>query len=91
MPGRGTDERINATPVVAGTGARPGRVIVHLGMTSGDGPATVSTQLAGRGGSAQRSDATGSSGQTVPKLADMTLSESRKEWLVGGRSESCDS
>jgi hypothetical protein len=51
MPGRGTDERINAAPVVVGTGAWPGRVIVHLGMTS-DGPATVSTQLAGRGQSA---------------------------------------
>jgi hypothetical protein len=49
MPGRGTDERINAAPVVVGTGARPGRITVHLGITS-DGPATESTQLAGRGG-----------------------------------------
>jgi len=30
------------------------------------------------------SDAIGSSGQTAPKPAGMTLSESGKEWLVGG-------
>jgi hypothetical protein len=82
MQGRGTDERINATAVVVGTGARPGCITVHLGITS-DGPATESTQLAGRGGCAA-SDAIGSSGQMAPKLADMTLSESGKEWLVGG-------
>ena len=65
MPGRGTDERINAAPVVVGTGARHGRVTAHLGITS-NGLATESesTQLAGRGGSARRSDATGLSGQT---------------------------
>ncbi len=53
MPGRGTDERINAAPVVVGTGARPGRITVHLGIMS-DGSATESTQLAGRGGCARR-------------------------------------
>jgi hypothetical protein len=52
MPGRGTDKRINATPVVVGTGAWPGRIPVHLGITS-DGPANESTQLAGRGGCAR--------------------------------------
>jgi hypothetical protein len=45
--------RVNAAPVVVGTGARPGRVTVHLGITS-DGLATDSTQLAGRGGCTQR-------------------------------------
>jgi hypothetical protein len=53
MPGRGTNEGINAKPVVVRTGARPGRITVHLGITS-DGPATESTQLAGRGGCARR-------------------------------------
>jgi hypothetical protein len=53
VPGRGTEERINAVPVVVGTGARPGRITVRLGITS-EGLATVSTQLAGRGGCAWR-------------------------------------
>jgi hypothetical protein len=35
-------------------------------------------------GALDASDAIGSSGQTATKLADMTLSESGKEWLVGG-------
>ena len=53
VPGGGTEERVNAAPVVVGTGARPGRITVHLGITS-DGLATESTQLAGRGGCARR-------------------------------------
>jgi hypothetical protein len=53
VPGGGTEERVNATPVVVGTGARPGRITVHLGITN-DGLATDSTQLAGRGGCARR-------------------------------------
>ena len=53
VPGRGTEERVNAAPVVVGTGARPGRITVRLGITS-DGLATESTQLAGRGGCARR-------------------------------------
>jgi hypothetical protein len=40
--GRGTEERVNVAPVVVGTGARPGRITVHLGITS-DGLATEST------------------------------------------------
>jgi len=51
VPGRGTEERVNAAPVVVGTGAWPGRITVHLGITN-DGLATESTQLAGRGGCA---------------------------------------
>ena len=54
VPGGGMEERVNAAPVVVGTGARPGRITVHfLGITS-DGLATESTQLAGRGGCARR-------------------------------------
>jgi len=47
------NKKINAAPVVVGTGAWPGRITVHLGITS-DGPVTESTQLAGRGGCARR-------------------------------------
>jgi hypothetical protein len=53
MPGRGTNEGMNAMSVAVRTGARPGRITVHMGITS-DGPATESTQLAGRGGCAWR-------------------------------------
>ncbi len=53
LPGRGTEERINAAPVVVGTGARLGRITVRLDIAS-EGLATVSTQLAGRGGCARR-------------------------------------
>ena len=53
VPGRGPEERVNAAPVVVGTGAWPGRITVRLGITS-EGLATVSTQLTGRGGCAQR-------------------------------------
>ena len=49
VPGRGTEERVNAAPVVVGTGTRPGCTTIHLGITR-DGHATESTQLAGRGG-----------------------------------------
>jgi len=52
VPGRGTEERANAVPVVVGTGARPGRITVHLSIMS-DGLATESTQLTGRGGCAR--------------------------------------
>ncbi len=34
VPGRGTEERANAVPVVVGTGARPGRITVHLSIMS---------------------------------------------------------
>jgi len=53
VPGEGSEERVNAAPVVVGTGARPGHITVHLGITSDD-LATESTQLAGRGGCARR-------------------------------------
>jgi hypothetical protein len=53
VPGGGTEERVNAAPVVVGTGAQPGRITVHLGIMS-DGLATESTQLAGRGGCSRR-------------------------------------
>jgi hypothetical protein len=42
VPGGGMEERVNAAPVVVGTGVRPGRITVHLGITS-DGLATEST------------------------------------------------
>ena len=42
------DERINAVPVVVGTGTWPGRITVHLDIMS-DSPATESTQLTGTG------------------------------------------
>jgi hypothetical protein len=81
VPGRKTNEGINASPVVVWTGARPGRIAVHLGITS-DGPATKSTQLAGRGGCARRNWIERTDGA---KSTDMTLSESGKEWLAAGK------
>ena len=51
VPGGGTNEGLNASPVVVGAGAWLGRITNYLGITS-DGPATESTQLAGRGGCA---------------------------------------
>jgi hypothetical protein len=66
--------------VVVGTGARLGRITVHLGITS-DGLATESTQLAGRGGMLDASDAIGLSDQTAPISADMTFQRAgRSGW-----------
>ena len=82
MLGGGTNERTNASPVVVGRGAWPGRIKIYLGLTS-DGLLQDQHSWQAEMGATSRRDATGLSRQTATISADTPFSE--REGMPGGR------
>ncbi len=74
MPGGGTKERFNAKPVVVGTGAWPGRIIISLGLTS-NGLRLDQHSWQAEMGAPGRRDATELSGQMALISADISFYE----------------
>ena len=74
MLGGGTNERINASPVVVGRGAWPGRIIIYLGLTS-DGLLQDQHSWQAEMGAPGRRDATELSGQMALISADISFYE----------------